>query len=99
MIIGIQYLELNFIYNLQLADETDITTLNLQWYRSQIGIVAQEPVLFDLSIGQNIAYGDNARHVPMNEVITAARSANIHSFIDTLPNVRYQLNFLSRKDI
>ena len=52
-----------------------------------MGIVSQEPILFDATIRENIAYGDNSREVPMNEIIEAARNANIHSFIDSLPEV------------
>ncbi|XP_053373066.1 ATP-dependent translocase ABCB1-like isoform X2 [Mercenaria mercenaria] len=66
-------------------DQHNIKDLNLQWYRRQIGIVSQEPVLFDRSIGENIAYGDNSRKVEMPEVIEAARKANIHEFIASLP--------------
>ncbi len=61
--------------------------LNIQWLRSHMGIVSQEPILFDASIKENIQYGDNSREVPMNEVIEAARNANIHSFINSLPDV------------
>ncbi|ESO94117.1 hypothetical protein LOTGIDRAFT_145119, partial [Lottia gigantea] len=66
-------------------DKHDIKDLNIQWLRSQMGIVSQEPVLFDRSIAENIAYGDNTREVPMDEIITAARNANIHQFISELP--------------
>uniref|UniRef100_A0A670ZUF2 ATP binding cassette subfamily B member 4 n=1 Tax=Pseudonaja textilis TaxID=8673 RepID=A0A670ZUF2_PSETE len=59
--------------------------LNIQWLRSQIGIVSQEPVLFGCSIAENIAYGDNSREVPFDEICEAAKSANIHSFIESLP--------------
>jgi ATP-binding cassette subfamily B (MDR/TAP) protein 1 len=53
-----------------------------------MGIVSQEPILFDRSIAENIAYGDNSRdNIPMSEIIAAARSANIHSFIESLPVV------------
>ncbi|CAF3211021.1 unnamed protein product [Rotaria socialis] len=70
-----------------LIDSKDIRSLNLQWYRSQIGIVSQEPVLFDMSIKENIAYGDNSRDdIPMEEIIAAAQNANIHDFIQTLPD-------------
>ena len=61
--------------------------LNINWLRSQIGIVSQEPVLFDCSLAENIAYGDNSRTVDMNEIQAAAKSANIHNFIDGLPQV------------
>ncbi|KAG9476286.1 hypothetical protein GDO78_003056 [Eleutherodactylus coqui] len=68
-----------------LFDNTDIKNLNVQWLRSQIGIVSQEPVLFDCSIAENIAYGDNSREVPMEEIESAAKAANIYSFIEELP--------------
>ena len=61
--------------------------LNVQWMRQQLGIVQQEPILFDASIRDNIAYGDNTRIVPMDEIIQAARNANIHNFIEALPQV------------
>ncbi|KAL4222180.1 ABC transporter B member 11 [Mactra antiquata] len=66
-------------------DKYDIKSLNIQWLRRQIGIVSQEPVLFDRSIAENITYGDNMRNVTMDEVIAAARKANIHEFISSLP--------------
>ncbi|OWF41926.1 Multidrug resistance protein 1B [Mizuhopecten yessoensis] len=69
-----------------LADGNDIKSLNLKWFRNQIGIVSQEPCLFDCSIAENIAYGDNSRIVPMDEIISAARKANIHQFINSLPD-------------
>ncbi|XP_063777828.1 ATP-binding cassette sub-family B member 5-like isoform X2 [Pseudophryne corroboree] len=68
-----------------LFDGIDAKCLNVQWLRSQIGIVAQEPVLFGCSIAENIAYGDNSREVLMEEIQQAAISANIHSFIESLP--------------
>jgi ABC-type multidrug transport system fused ATPase/permease subunit len=53
-----------------------------------VGIVSQEPVLFDLSIRENIAYGDNSRQdIPLDEIIQAAKHANIHDFILSLPQV------------
>jgi len=56
--------------------------------RSQLGIVSQEPVLFDRTIADNIAYGDTSRDVEMQEIIEAAKNANIHNFITSLPQVR-----------
>ncbi|RUS90225.1 hypothetical protein EGW08_002006 [Elysia chlorotica] len=67
-------------------DRYELKSLNVQWLRSQIGLVSQEPILFDLSIAENIAYGDNTREVPMSEIIQAAKSANIHNFIVNLPD-------------
>ena len=64
----------------------NIEELNLPHLRSKLGIVAQEPVLFDRTIRENIQYGNNERDVSMEEVIEAARKANVHEFISALPN-------------
>ena len=69
-------------------DGKDIQELNISWLRRQIGLVSQEPVLFDASVADNIRYGDNSRVVPMEEVIEAAKAANIHTVIESLPQVR-----------
>ncbi|KAM9807166.1 ATP-dependent translocase ABCB1-like [Syngnathus typhle] len=66
-------------------DSKSVKDLNIHWLRSQVGIVSQEPVLFDCSLAENIAYGDNSRTVPMEEIKAAAEKANIHSFIEKLP--------------
>ncbi|RUS91669.1 hypothetical protein EGW08_000642 [Elysia chlorotica] len=66
-------------------DNYGIKDLNIEWLRSQIGLVSQEPILFDRSIADNIAYGDNSRTVSMDEIIQAAKSANIHNFVQSLP--------------
>ncbi|XP_063089932.1 ATP-dependent translocase ABCB1 isoform X1 [Cavia porcellus] len=68
------------------VDGKEIQQLNVQWLRAQLGIVSQEPILFDCSIGENIAYGDNSRTVSQEEIEQAAREANIHQFIESLPN-------------
>ncbi|XP_019747634.1 ATP-dependent translocase ABCB1 isoform X6 [Hippocampus comes] len=66
-------------------DSVSVKELNIHWLRSQIGIVSQEPVLFDCSLAENIAYGDNSRTVTLQEIKAAAKAANIHSFIENLP--------------
>ena len=68
-------------------DGEDLRDLNIRWLRSQIGIVSQEPVLFDTSIAENIRYGANFREVSDEEVVEAAKAANIHSFVESLPMV------------
>uniref|UniRef100_A0A4W3J6T1 ATP-binding cassette, sub-family B (MDR/TAP), member 4 n=1 Tax=Callorhinchus milii TaxID=7868 RepID=A0A4W3J6T1_CALMI len=68
-----------------LLDDQNIKNLNIQWVRAQMGIVSQEPILFDCSIRDNIAYGDNSRSISDAEIVDAAKAANIHSFIETLP--------------
>ncbi|XP_075697538.1 ATP-dependent translocase ABCB1-like isoform X2 [Rhinoderma darwinii] len=69
-----------------LADDKDTKKLNLKWLRSQMGIVSQEPMLFDCSIEENIQYGVLDRQVAPEEVIEAAKAANIHTFIESLPD-------------
>ncbi|KAM8810396.1 ATP-binding cassette sub-family B member 5 [Eudromia elegans] len=68
-----------------LADGFDTKTLHVQWLRSRLGLVSQEPVLFDCSIAENIQYGDNSRVVSQEEIEEAAKAANIHAFIEKLP--------------
>lgn len=65
--------------------------ISIKDVRSKLSIVSQEPVLFDRTIAENIAYGDNTRNVSMDEIINAARIANVHSFIDRLPMVSVYL--------
>ena len=48
---------------LQNFENNDIQRLNVPWLRSTIGLVSQEPVLFDRTIAENIMYGDNSREV------------------------------------
>ncbi|KFM72296.1 Multidrug resistance protein 1A, partial [Stegodyphus mimosarum] len=68
-----------------MMDKEDVKDLKVSNLRSHMGLVSQEPVLFSYSIAENIAYGDNTREMDMNEVIKAARQANIHNFIVSLP--------------
>lgn len=68
-------------------DGHDLKILNLRWLRSLMGFVQQEPVLFNLSIRDNIAYGDHSRQLTQEQIETAARMANIHQFITSLPKV------------
>ncbi|CAF3669907.1 unnamed protein product [Rotaria sp. Silwood1] len=79
-------------------DGIDIRKLNPQWVRSQFGLVSQEPILFDLTIAENIAYG--LENVPTEDIINAAIRANVHQFIEQLPQgyetkVGFKGSFLS----
>ncbi|XP_062848437.1 ATP-dependent translocase ABCB1-like [Trichomycterus rosablanca] len=67
------------------VDGVDTKQLNLAWLRAQMGLVSQEPILFDCTIAENIQYGDNSRVVGQEEIEQAARNANIHDFIVGLP--------------
>ncbi|RWW22093.1 hypothetical protein BHE74_00039367 [Ensete ventricosum] len=67
-----------------LIDGKDIKRLNLKSLRLKIGLVQQEPVLFAASIMENIAYGKDG--ATEEEVIEAARAANVHGFVSALPD-------------
>ncbi|KAL5071623.1 hypothetical protein RYX36_022510, partial [Vicia faba] len=66
-------------------DGVDITKFRLSWLRQQMGLVGQEPILFNESILANIAYGKEGGATE-DEIIAAANAANAHSFISSLPN-------------
>jgi len=72
-----------------LVDDCEVGAYNVRWLRSKIGIVSQEPVLFDLSISENIRYGSWDKDVSEEDVVAAARAANIHDFIASTSQVRY----------
>lgn len=75
-----------------LLDGVDVSKLNVQWLRSHIGVVGQEPVLFDTTIRENIRYGNDS--ITEEEMIKAAKEANAHDFISKLPEVRRRRPFL-----
>ena len=62
-----------------LLDGVDIRTLNVRWLRQQLGLVAQEPVLFTGTVAENIEYGKEG--ATRDEVMAAARMADAHDFI------------------
>ncbi|KAM5556261.1 ABC transporter B family member 20 [Rosa sericea] len=64
-----------------LLDGENIKNLNLEWLRSQIGLVTQDPALLSLSIRDNIAYG---RDATMDQIEEAAKIAHAHTFITSL---------------
>ena len=70
-----------------LLDDCDIGSFNVRWLRSKIGIVSQEPVLFDLTIAENIRYGSWDKDITEEDVINAAKAANIHDFITSTTQV------------
>uniref|UniRef100_A0A672KIK7 Multidrug resistance protein 1-like n=1 Tax=Sinocyclocheilus grahami TaxID=75366 RepID=A0A672KIK7_SINGR len=67
------------------VDGNDSRNLNLAWLRTQMGLVSQEPILFDCTIAENIQYGDKSCVVTQEEIEDAAKKANIHNFIIGLP--------------
>ncbi|XP_019439667.1 PREDICTED: ABC transporter B family member 9-like [Lupinus angustifolius] len=68
-----------------LIDGVDIKKFRLSWLRQQMGLVGQEPILFNESIRSNIAYGKEGGATE-EEIIAAAQAANAHKFISSLPN-------------
>lgn len=65
-------------------DGRDVRDFTLASLRSQIGIVFQETTLFSGTIRENIAYAKS--NASLNEVMTVAKTAQIHDFITSLPN-------------
>ncbi|XP_053154361.1 ATP-binding cassette sub-family B member 10, mitochondrial isoform X1 [Hemicordylus capensis] len=68
------------------VDGVDIRKLNPLWFRTKIGTVSQEPVLFSCSIAENIAYGaENPSMVTTEEIEKVAEIANAANFIQNFP--------------
>ncbi|XP_018424050.1 PREDICTED: bile salt export pump-like [Nanorana parkeri] len=74
-----------------LIDGHTSKNINVAFLRSKIGIVSQEPVLFDCSIAENIKYGDNSKQLSMDQVMEAAKKAQLHDFVMDLPE-KYDTN-------
>ncbi|KAJ3044978.1 Multidrug resistance protein 1 [Rhizophlyctis rosea] len=77
------------------VDQRDVGEWHLESLRGQMALVGQEPVLFDMTIRENIAYGmvkkdgvgeKDGDVVSMEDIVEAARTANIHTFIESLPD-------------
>ena len=69
-------------------DGIEIKDYNVTFLRDSIGIVSQEPVLFNASIKQNIIYGiRRGQAIPTHqEIEDACRMSNAHDFISKLPD-------------
>ncbi|XP_065655130.1 ATP-dependent translocase ABCB1 isoform X3 [Hydra vulgaris] len=72
------------VFGKVMVDGYDIKDFNLKWLRSCLGLVSQEPVLFARTIKENIVYGLD-KEISMDDVVLAAKKANIHGFISNLP--------------
>ncbi|KAF4473369.1 ATP-binding cassette, subfamily B (MDR TAP), member 1, partial [Fusarium agapanthi] len=79
-------------------DGHDISKLNLRWLRQQMALVSQEPTLFGTTIFNNIRHGligtkheDSSEEKQRELVIEAARKANAHDFVSSLPE-KYETN-------
>jgi ABC-type multidrug transport system fused ATPase/permease subunit len=67
------------------VDNVNVKDYQLKGLRGHMSIVGQEPVLFDLSIRENILYGTEKSDVTQEELDEVCRMANIYHFIQTLP--------------
>ncbi len=67
-----------------LVDGKDIKDIDMGYFRSQIGFVQQEPLMFKDSVFNNIAYG--CQNVHVEAVLHAAQIANAHGFISKMPD-------------
>lgn len=63
----------------------DVRTFEKTEWVEVVSIVNQEPVLFSVSVGENIAYGLPDDNVSKDDIIKAAKAANAHEFIISLP--------------
>ena len=63
--------------------ESDISEINLKWWRRQCGVVMQDGVIFSESIARNIAVDDG--EIDKERLVKAAEIANIHDYIMGLP--------------
>lgn len=71
-----------------MVDDRDVRNINIKHLRQNIGLVSQEPVLFDCSIEENIRQGARAEDSPFDAIVEVAKKANAHNFIMNLPRVR-----------
>ncbi|XP_044963714.1 ABC transporter B family member 21-like [Hordeum vulgare subsp. vulgare] len=66
-----------------LLDGVDIQKFQVRWLRQQMGLVSQEPALFNDTIRANIAYGKEGEATE-SDIVSAAQLANAHKFISSL---------------
>lgn len=67
-----------------LIDDVNIKDIDMEFFRSKIGYVQQEPIMFRDTIFNNISYSLPGAHV--DQVLNAADVANAHTFVSRLPN-------------
>ena len=68
------------------VDGKEISSLNINDYRSFIALVSQEPTLYQGTIRENVLLGADREDVPDSEIEFACREANIYDFIMSLPD-------------
>lgn len=87
------------------VDGKDLRNLDLKWWRGQVGLVQQEPMLFNDTVFQNVLngyHGAKAEHLSEEEkrqlVVDACKQADAHDFINALPE-KYETNVGERADL
>lgn len=68
-------------------DGVELKKLQLKWLRQQMGLVGQEPVLFNDTVRANIAYGKGGQETTETEIVAASELANAHTFISSIQQV------------
>jgi subfamily B ATP-binding cassette protein MsbA len=66
-----------------MIDGVDVREMTLASLRRQIGVVAQDPILFSCTVQENLLYG--RPQATSDDLVAAARAANAHEFIEQLP--------------
>lgn len=67
------------------VDGVDLRDIDLTWFRQQVAMVSQDPVLYARTIGENISYGLEHCQPSHDDIVQAAIAANAHEFISALP--------------
>lgn len=75
-----------------LLDGMALQKFNLRWLRQQMGLVSQEPAMFNDTIRSNIAYGKEGEATEV-EILSAAKAANAHKYICSLQQVSNSFTF------
>lgn len=68
------------------VDGHALSTMSSAHLRAHIAVVGQTPALFPASVAENIRCGRSDAHIPQDAVVTAARRAHAHQFIEALPS-------------
>jgi ABC-type multidrug transport system fused ATPase/permease subunit len=68
-----------------ILDGHNVKDLNVKWLRQQIGVVSQEPVLFNMTVRQNLLMGTENQDISESIIVEACKEANCHTFITQLP--------------
>lgn len=66
-------------------DGRPLDRIDVKYLRDHIALVSQHPTLFDMTIGDNIAYGCDPTTITTEDIIRAAKAAHVHDFIISLP--------------